>query len=146
MKVKIYSDLHVEFASFEPGPVDADLVILAGDIHTKAQGVNWANDMFDCPVLYVCDNHEFYHGHLEITLTKMKGVSDRHAHVLNNEIFVFNQTRFLCTTGWTDFSPKFPSPQLQPVQAAGDSWVISSTALTLPLASYVSSCDKMAEL
>jgi hypothetical protein len=37
MIVKIYSDLHLEFASFDPRPADADLVILAGDIHTKTR-------------------------------------------------------------------------------------------------------------
>ncbi|MGF6127901.1 putative phosphodiesterase [Pseudomonas frederiksbergensis] len=104
MKVRIYSDLHLEFASFDPSPADADIVILAGDIHTKARGVEWANDVFDCPVLYVCGNHEFYRGHLELTLIKMKGSARSHVHVLNNEAFVFNQTRFLCATAWTDFS------------------------------------------
>lgn len=104
MKVKIYSDLHIEFAPFEPGPVEADLVILAGDIHTKARGVQWAYNAFDCPVLYVCGNHEFYHGHLDFTLLKMKGARSSHVHVLNNEIFMLNQTRFLCATGWTDYS------------------------------------------
>ncbi|HEX4550435.1 metallophosphoesterase [Pseudomonas sp.] len=104
MEVKIYSDLHLEFASFDPGPEDADLVILAGDIHTKARGVDWANDAFDCPVLYVCGNHEFYGGHLEHTLIKMKENARPHVHVLNNETCVLHNTCFLCATAWTDFT------------------------------------------
>ncbi|POA17310.1 hypothetical protein C1886_22515 [Pseudomonas sp. FW300-N1A1] len=59
MKIKIYSDLHLEFARFEPAPTDADLVILAGDIDIKSRGVKWANEVFGCPVIYVCGNHEF---------------------------------------------------------------------------------------
>lgn len=104
MKVKIYSDLHLEFESFDPVSTDADLVILAGDIHIKGRGVEWANRMFGCPVLYVCGNHEFYKGHFELTLIKMKESALPHVHVLNNEAFVFNQTRFLCATAWTDYS------------------------------------------
>src|SRR5471030_451216 len=30
---------------------------------TTSPGVmEWANDAFDCPVIYVCWSHEFYHG------------------------------------------------------------------------------------
>jgi hypothetical protein len=54
MKLQIYSDLHNEFARFDPAPTDADLVILAGDIDIKARGVKWANETFLCPVIYAC--------------------------------------------------------------------------------------------
>ena len=62
MKIQIYSDLHLEFARFDPAPSDADVVILAGDIDIKSRGVSWANDTFQCPVIYVCGNHEYYGG------------------------------------------------------------------------------------
>lgn len=104
MKLQIYSDLHNEFAVFKAPAVAADLVILAGDIHTKARGVIWAGEAFSCPVIYVCGNHEFYGGHIDHTLRKMKEAALPHVHVLENEIFIWNQTRFLCATSWTDFS------------------------------------------
>ncbi|MHC8361909.1 metallophosphoesterase [Pseudomonas sp. LS2P72] len=104
MKLRIYSDLHNEFAVFEAPAVAADVVILAGDIHTKARGVAWAGETFSCPVIYICGNHEFYGGHIDYTLQKMKEAALPHVHVLENEVFVWNQTRFLCATGWTDFS------------------------------------------
>ncbi|RZO09434.1 serine/threonine protein phosphatase [Pseudomonas moorei] len=104
MKVKIFSDLHMEFAPFQPVSAEADVVILAGDIHVKGRGVEWANKTFACPVLYVCGNHEFYKGHLQLTLIKMKDSALPHVHVLNNENWVFDQIRFLCATAWTDFS------------------------------------------
>lgn len=53
MKVLVYSDLHLEFRAFEPPQVDADLVVLAGDISVRGQGVTWANQTFTCPVIYV---------------------------------------------------------------------------------------------
>ena len=104
MKLQIYSDLHNEFASFEPAPSDADVVILAGDIDLKSRGVKWANEAFQCPVIYVCGNHEFYGGHIEHTLRKMKEAALPHVHVLENEVLIQDQTRFLVTTAWTDYS------------------------------------------
>ncbi|MBF8776286.1 metallophosphoesterase family protein [Pseudomonas fulva] len=103
MKLLIYSDLHLEFATFIPPPCEADVVILAGDI-ARTRGVQWANDTFECPVLYVAGNHEFYGGHVEHTLDKMKAILTENVHVLEKEVFIFNNTRFLGTTAWTDFS------------------------------------------
>ena len=42
MRLYILSDLHLECADFTPLIRDADLTILAGDIHTKRRGVAWA--------------------------------------------------------------------------------------------------------
>lgn len=104
MKLQIYSDLHLEFALFEPVSSDADVVILAGDIDIKSRGVRWANETFQCPVIYVCGNHEFYGGHIDHTLRKMKEAAMPHVHVLENEVLILGQTRFLVTTAWTDYS------------------------------------------
>nr|WP_314576521.1 metallophosphoesterase [uncultured Pseudomonas sp.] len=104
MKIQIYSDLHIEFADFLPAETEADLVILAGDIHTKTRGVIWANQTFACPVVYVAGNHEYYTGHLEQTLRKMRDVAAPNVHVLENDQFVFGNIRFLGTTSWTDYS------------------------------------------
>jgi hypothetical protein len=47
MRIHILSDIHLEFGPFEPAPVDADVVILAGDIGCKKQGVQWAKEKLD---------------------------------------------------------------------------------------------------
>jgi predicted phosphodiesterase len=104
MKLRIYSDLHAEFAPFEPASIDADVVILAGDIDIKSRGVKWANEVFQCPVVYVCGNHEYYRGHIDNTLRKMKDAAMPHVYVLENEALILDQTRFLVTTAWTDYS------------------------------------------
>jgi len=104
MKLYVLSDLHNEFSPFEPVAGDFDLVVLAGDIDVKARGVKWANEAFECPVIYVSGNHEYYGGHIDDTLRKMKEAALPHVHVLENETFIWNQTRFLCASGWTDFS------------------------------------------
>jgi predicted phosphodiesterase len=104
LKVRVYSDLHNEFSTFMPPPSDADLVILAGDIDLLARGVKWAGEAFKCPVIYVSGNHEYYKGHIDKTLQKMRDAAAPNVHVLENEAFIWKQTRFLGTTGWTDFS------------------------------------------
>ncbi|MDD2133383.1 metallophosphoesterase family protein [Pseudomonas kurunegalensis] len=104
MKVLIYSDLHLEFKEFQPPQLDVDLVVLAGDINVLSRGVMWANEAFTSPVLYVCGNHEFYRGHLDRTLGKMREAAAEHVHVLENQSLIIGDTRFLVGTGWTDFT------------------------------------------
>lgn len=104
MKIHVLSDLHLEFSEFELPTTNADVVVLAGDIDTKCRGVEWANLAFDCEVIYVCGNHEFYSGHIDHTLRKMKDAAMPHVHVLENEVLILDQVRFLVTTAWTDFT------------------------------------------
>jgi predicted phosphodiesterase len=104
MKALILSDLHIEFEPFVPPAMDVDLVVLAGDIHKGVRGVLWANKAFSVPVAYVPGNHEFYSGHIDYTLEKMRAASDDHVHVLDREVFVIEGCRFLGATCWTDFT------------------------------------------
>ena len=104
MKLQIYSDLHNDFRTFEAPSTDADIVILAGDINSKSKGVIWAGETFSCPVIYVPGNHEYYGGHLDHTLRKMRDVASAHVQVMDNQTWVWKCTRFLCATAWTDFS------------------------------------------
>ncbi len=97
MKIAIYSDLHNEFSEFEPPQLDVDLVVLAGDISVRGKGVTWANAKFDCPVIYVPGNHEYYKGgHLDRTLDKMKMAAEEHVHVLENEAWSLVIPDFWC--------------------------------------------------
>lgn len=65
MRLLVLSDLHLEIwgerAPFIGALSEPDVVILAGDIHTKARGPAWAAERFPgVPVLYVAGNREFY--------------------------------------------------------------------------------------
>ncbi|MDD0976917.1 metallophosphoesterase [Pseudomonas fontis] len=108
MRVKIYSDLHLEFPSQSPLDLEAgeaDLVILAGDVHTKGRGVAWAQSTFTPLVAYVSGNHEFYGGHIDRTLQKMKHLaSGSNVHVLENETLEIGNVRVLGATAWSDFT------------------------------------------
>ncbi|KQQ53634.1 serine/threonine protein phosphatase [Pseudomonas sp. Leaf127] len=104
MKLLIYSDLHLEFVDFQPPAVQADLVVLAGDISVRSRGVTWATETFNAPVIYACGNHEFYKGHIDKTLIKMRETAAGHVHVLDNQTLIIGDTRFLVATAWTDFT------------------------------------------
>lgn len=104
MRIHILSDLHNEFSPYTPEVLEADVVVLAGDIDLRDRGVHWAKSAFDCPVLYVPGNHEFYGGHLGKTLQAMRDASDLKVRVLDFDEVVLEGVRFLGVTGWTDFT------------------------------------------
>ena len=57
MKLQILSDLHIEFAPYEIVDTDADVVMLAGDIHLGDKGFKWAYDNIkEKEVIY--NNHQ----------------------------------------------------------------------------------------
>jgi predicted phosphodiesterase len=104
MKLHILSDVHTEFAPFDPLPTGADVVVLAGDIGVGAPAVDWAARSFDCPVLYVPGNHEYYGGHLKQSLAEMKQVAEgTPVQVLDGEVVELGGVRFVAATLWTDF-------------------------------------------
>lgn len=103
MKLHILSDLHTEFADFDPPETDADIVVLAGDIGVGTAGVEWAARRFgERPVIYVPGNHEYYHHDIGIADELKSGVPDN-IHVLDRDAFEIDGVRFLGTTLWTDF-------------------------------------------
>ncbi len=103
MKLHILSDLHTEFADFEPPETDADVVVLAGDIGVGTGGIEWAERQFrGMPVIYVPGNHEYYHHDVGI-VEQLKSSAPANVHVLDQDAFELEGVRFLGTTLWTDF-------------------------------------------
>ena len=103
MKLHILSDLHTEFADFSRPDIDADIVILAGDVGVGLGGIEWtANKFPKTPVIYVPGNHEYY-GHDTALTEDLISQSAENIHVLNNDKIVLHGVRFLGSTLWTDF-------------------------------------------
>ena len=103
MKLHILSDLHIEFADFEPPSTDTDVVVLAGDIGVGIDGLMWACERFaNTPVIYVPGNHEFYRQDLDL-IAQLRAASPQHVHVLNDDQVVIDGVRFLGSVLWTDF-------------------------------------------
>lgn len=110
MKLRILSDLHIEHSMPPSVPAcDADLVILAGDIANGRNGIDWAANTFDRPVIYVPGNHEYYEGNFDAVDRLMANAAAAcpGIHVLNGAVAEFNGTsgpvRVLGTTWWTDY-------------------------------------------
>jgi predicted phosphodiesterase len=103
MKLHILSDLHTEFADFDPPETDADLVILAGDIGVGPAGLHWAARRFPGrPAIYVPGNHEFYGHDISLTAT-LRAEAPENITVLSDDLLVLDGVRFLGSTLWTDF-------------------------------------------
>lgn len=115
MRVLILSDLHLEFAPFEPASdLEFDVAILAGDIHSPAKrAVQWAADrLHGKPVVYLLGNHEYYDGRLDTTLAEARGeVEGSNVHLLDGDEVVINGVRFLGATLWTDFALTIETPE-----------------------------------
>jgi predicted phosphodiesterase len=102
MRLHILGDLHLEFGTAKVPVTDADVVVLAGDIHLGREGRKWARSHFqDKPVVYVLGNHEFYrHSLPDLTETLKRETDGSHIHLLENSAveidgYVIGSTRVL---------------------------------------------------
>lgn len=105
MKLHILSDLHVEQCPYKPVPVDAGVVVLAGDIHHGPKAARWARSAFPVQeIVLVAGNHEFYRGDWDDTLERLRDdARNTGIHFLENDAVVIGGVRFLGATLWTDF-------------------------------------------
>ena len=78
MRIRVLSDLHLEFEDWNPPKADADVVVLAGDIHVGVKGIEWARRSFPLspvvcvpwrPESYPCGSDKrFKHGRVLLEL------------------------------------------------------------------------------
>lgn len=103
MKIALLSDLHLSVHPLDAPHTDADVVVLAGDLHRPAQAMAWARQ-FAQPTLFVAGNHEFYGSDLVSTLAQLR----THAHASNVRVLEHGEwqhggVRFLGCTLWSDY-------------------------------------------
>lgn len=105
MRIRVFSDLHLEVSPWIPREVNADVIVMAGDIHTKERGIEWALSEFkNRPILYVLGNHEYYQGSLGNTLAKMKAMAEgTNLRILEKEEVIIDGVQFIGGTMWTDY-------------------------------------------
>ena len=126
MKIHILSDLHNEFlrnGKHNPAhqwegvipDTDADVVLLAGDIDTGTQGIEWAikeSERLHKPILYVLGNHEFYHHEYASLKDRIAQQCDgSNVHILDCGVFVLEEVRFIGATLWTDYEVDVRTPR-----------------------------------
>ena len=106
MKLHVLSDLHLEFGPISLPETDADVVILAGDLHIKQNGIRWIREnLEDKEVIYLAGNHEYYGekfpGLIQKLKTRAEGTNIR---VLENDPVEIGGYRFYGCTLWTDLN------------------------------------------
>lgn len=106
MRLHVLSDLHLEFGAFQYSNQMADCVILAGDVHTKKNGIKWIKEnITEIPVIYIMGNHEFYGEKFPRLIDKIKKeAEDTNVHVLENEHTEIDEYLFFGCTLWTNMN------------------------------------------
>ncbi len=117
MKIQLLSDTHWEhlgdkFDIPDIEPTDADVIVLAGDIHSGYYGIIWAAkqmERLNKPVIYVAGNHEYYSFDIDDLNRDLKKVAKAYGiHYLENNSVVIEGVRFLGTTLWTNYGKGHP--------------------------------------
>jgi Icc-related predicted phosphoesterase len=142
MKVKVASDLHLEFLnSFEeiPDLGTADILVLAGDIfpakYLKTNGklkdiylrfVDKCSKDFS-HILYVLGNHCYYGYNYEGSKRKIKEHLPHNFQILDNDTVAINNWNFLGFTLWTDFRNENALEMMEAAQVMNDYKVIRIT-------------------
>lgn len=108
LRVQLMSDLHLENDNFFPGAnhAESDVVVLAGDIHSGTQGVDWAASKWDDrPVIVLAGNHELYGGeyHRNIDALRKRAEQYDNIYFLQGDSIVIADVLFAGATLWTDF-------------------------------------------
>ena len=113
VRLHVLSDLHLERRPLSPGDisVDADAVVLAGDVGGGTRGIEWASALArERPVVYVAGNHEFYGHAIPGLIEEMRGAAAGSSiRVLENDEVILDGVRFLGCTLWSDFD--FDGPE-----------------------------------
>lgn len=119
MRLRVLSDLHLEICAIDLPRVEADVVILAGDIANGADGIEWAKRSFSGPVLYVPGNHEPYDREFGATLDALRSAANgSNVRLLDCGEAVIGGVRFLGCGLWTDYSLAPDSERTAIVEAA----------------------------
>lgn len=123
-KIRVLSDLHIEFGPLDLKPIGEDILALAGDVGLHTQGAGWAAAYarwHQIPVVMIAGNHEFYRNRefrshtVTSTLDALRDLSKTEPlfTFLENDTAIVKGIQFVGSTLWTDFALNG-----DPVQAA----------------------------
>jgi Icc-related predicted phosphoesterase len=110
VRIALLSDLHLSVNLMPFPDVQADIVVLAGDIARPARAIEWARAC-PAPILYVTGNHEFYGSDLASTYEQLNSLAQGTGiRVLERSEHRQDGVRFLGCTLWSDYR-LFDDPQ-----------------------------------
>ncbi len=103
MRIRVFSDLHLEHAPWQADVAGADLVVAAGDIGHGEEGARWLARL-GVPVVYVAGNHEHWGGELAEAAVRLRAAcAATPVRFLEREAAVLGGVRFLGCTLWADY-------------------------------------------
>lgn len=106
MKIRLLSDLHMEGYRYSYVPCGEDVVVLAGDIHTKGRHHELIDQIpSDTRVVMVAGNHEYYRSEFHTMNKYFKGLEERYSNFkfLNNDSTTIDGVNFYGGTMYSDF-------------------------------------------
>jgi predicted phosphodiesterase len=115
IRIQVLSDLHIEFGELRVPDVDADVAVLAGDIHVGRQAAIWSGNVAEhlgIPIVQIAGNHEHYgtlgrpQQHFGRTLDELRAAAATGAGrvvFLERDTAIIAGVRFVGCTLWTDF-------------------------------------------
>lgn len=108
LRIQPLSDLHLEMhEGYAIAKTDADMIALAGDIHTGTQGITWAageSQRLGKPIVYVAGNHEYYgHDFCRLTDQLREEALRTGIFFLSDDFVDMGGCRILGCTLWTDY-------------------------------------------
>jgi predicted phosphohydrolase len=107
MKVRILSDIHLEFEPFTLSYYGEDVLVLAGDIssnikQTMSLITKYIKDNHHPQVVFILGNHDYYSKTIKETEQYYEKVNINRFHYLQDNSVLINGVRFYGTTLWTD--------------------------------------------
>lgn len=133
MKIRLLSDLHMEGFEFVYQYQNEDVLVLAGDIHTRGRHRELLNQIpHDLPILMVAGNHEYYRGEFYTTKYELADLMTFYPNlkVLDNSDWEINGVEFFGGTMFTDFDLYGDSDlaQFHAIQGIADFMAIAKRA------------------
>ena len=134
MKIKLLSDLHLEFDLFDPG--EGEVLLLAGDILTAkhlasdgGKGDRFKRFINKCSrgyekILYVAGNHEHFGFAVDKTHEVLRNHLPDNFHLLENETIEMGGWVFIGATLWTNINNHNPSDAFVIKQMMNDYHVV----------------------
>jgi predicted phosphodiesterase len=130
MKIRYYSDIHLEFSNFKIPEGDSEtILVLAGDIGVGGSALQWIerNTKEYLAVIYVAGNHEFYvNKNIGKVQKSLKNADIPNLYFLENDKVTVGGIDFLGCTLWTDMNNDCPTAKAYCALRMNDYKIISA--------------------
>jgi predicted phosphohydrolase len=107
MKIRVLSDLHLEYGEldFPYKHLGEDVLVLAGDIHTRGRHGNFLKKIpTTVEIMFVSGNHEYYRGSFDNVNSDLKNLEEQfpNFHYLMDQGITYKGVDFFGGTMYTD--------------------------------------------